>query len=397
LAALKSKTGFDDWTKDRFNHPAFRKLLDMCAEKSLNVSEILKQLSELPAEDEENPPTADPVQYASWILRKAARQGICDGPAVLITTDDARNELLLNNYCSLVNEQYLRHEKTLGQQTKRKILDVLRAHFREWAIIRRLEIHEMSSPVLFYAISRSVEAAQRNLLGYDTWEKDARRRANRSWGIRIVIDNLSVVRDAYPDVRSDALFLPFLTAYIEREGLTALIVASQPGRPDTTPESEFDRELRNLVRTQIRTWQVPFFGETRVAIADFTTAAVESFSKVRELRKAPSDLLPRVDPHFELYQGLENGELRRVPLEVGLYGETAAFREHVQELGSVFDDLFEGSEKDVHGKPTVISSEFGMRVERLRDFAHLHRATKLDKTLILVMMIGLVPWAETNS
>jgi hypothetical protein len=324
-----------------------------------------------------------PIPFASWLLNQAARRGLDDGPSVLITTADVSLKDLREQFRALLAK--LAAEKKLSETASAQ--EAVLGYFNRNFILRRLEVHDMSSAVLFQVIARSIEAAQRNLFHVAPY---AHRTAESfpvgsSWPIRVVLDDLSIIRDMYPDVREDALFLPFLTSYLEREAVTSLIVASQSGRPDLRPLSDFDLEFRNLLQKQIRTWQALFYGETRVAIAELTSGNTGTQSKIRELRFTSDYPIPVVDPHFELYEGLEIGELHRVRLEIRLFGETTNFQNYVTQENILFNDLFEAAGQASDDRPAVITAQSPLSLEKLKDFAQLHRDTKLDRTLLMQM------------
>src|SRR6185436_14178002 len=124
--------------------------------------------------------------------------------------------------------------------------------------------------------------------------------------------------DTFPEMRDDRLMLPSLLSMLEKEGVTTLIVDTQAsGSPDLPITERFDSSVRQLVKYRIYTWRLPFYGENRVAIRIIPPISHELRGVIRELRwetkhdtieKAArsTDLSLSVDPHLELYSGLEH-------------------------------------------------------------------------------------------
>ena len=93
-------------------------------------------------------------------------------------------------------------------------------------------------------------------------------------------------------------------------------------------QNPFDREVRALIPNHLYTWQVPFFGEQRTAITAIPPLNKNRFTIVRELRWGGEERLPYVDPHLELYSGLEDGKPELTPLEIRLYSERGGFSQY---------------------------------------------------------------------
>jgi KaiC/GvpD/RAD55 family RecA-like ATPase len=275
----------------------------------------------------------------------------------------------------------------LGEQIlKRK----LRAYIKDRTICRRFEIHDIPSAVLLHIFQRNIEKAQRKMWGIpdDTRLPDAPERFRASWRIRVVIDDLNSFRNIFPEIRADPLMLPSLLFMLGREGVTSLIIDSQSsGSPELSITERFDSSVRELVQTRIYTWRLPFYGENRVAISLIPPISHEYRGLIRELRweskdKNGPDRALTVDPHFELYMGLERGQPQPVPLDVRLYADTPSVEKYIATEEKLFREVFtpivRGDET-----PRVIHPMKLNEYESLRDACHLQRDTRLDHTTIL--------------
>jgi KaiC/GvpD/RAD55 family RecA-like ATPase len=260
-------------------------------------------------------------------------------------------------------------------------------------LCRQLEIHHLSPSVLIHIIQRLIEQAQ-TILG---WQEDSTTRRASGHRIRFVVDNWTSIQNAYPEIKHDPIFLPFLIRYLRQQGISTLILATAAGGAKRAHDPGLAVELRDLTPHHLYTWHVPFFGVSRVAIT-----AVPSLSRrlapIRELRlqrgdpqkneKTPEEAL-EVDPHFELYTGLEKGQPRFVPLRVHLYAETRAFDPYFKEMNNVLSRL-------IYGLPQhrIVITENPESYERLREFSRLQRGARLDHTLVLQVDEF---WAETQA
>jgi KaiC/GvpD/RAD55 family RecA-like ATPase len=236
-------------------------------------------------------------------------------------------------------------------------------------ILDCMQMRDQPSAALFDSVSDRVRAAVSKL---------GTNRGN--WRVRVLIDDLTNFRDTYPEIRQDPLFLPILIQFLEKQGVTTLVIATQPGRPDEPVPDAFDREVRALAQQQIYSWRVPFYGGSRVAIS-----AIPSFSPgrpvaVRELvLSTDSGQMIGVDPHFELYAGLELGHPTPVPLEIRLFQETKPFKEYIDKENVLFGQIFTPLPGSSHG---VIVGEPHERYDTVRDFCNLGSDMKLEHTLV---------------
>ena len=200
---------------------------------------------------------------------------------------------------------------------------------------------------------------------------------------RVVLDDLSTLKDAYPEIGSDPIFLPFLLSFLEREGVTSLIVDSQTGRPDAVVTGALERELRALVLHKIQTWRVPFFRGMRDAITVLPPYPSGLASRVREVRwqekeRGSNDLV--VDPELELFSGLERGDPQPIPLEVRLYAETKSTADYIKEVNEILGRLF--TPLSTIGPSSRIIFEEPGQYDALRDFCNLQTHTFLDHTMM---------------
>jgi len=356
---------------------------------------------------------AGAIRLAPWLLQYLP----CGGVAVLLTTSDVRGENLSQDFeCWLQQKGDVEISAVLEKVKNEKKRDLLRETYREQfseymrsrIICRRLEIHDQSSAILIHIVHESIRKAQEWIFcnfpvpcGFGSAPRFA-----QSWPIRLVIDDLRVVREAYPEVREDSLFLPFLLFHLGREGVTSLIIETQPGRPELITVEPHASELRTLVQKALHTWPVPFYGEKRIAITAIPPISQDAPAVIRDLgwafAKDGVTELPKVDPHFELYSGLEEGRPRPVPLEVRLFAETPGSAKYFDQENAVLRELFTpvepngpiiismpgvgkaGNEGVVPAKPDgqFVMDEAAAAYENLRDFSYTQRDTRLDHTLI---------------
>lgn len=302
------------------------------------------------------------------------------GVAVLITTKTIDADALIRRFNDHfpVKSKYLDSSGTIQQE-------VLKG-YRDRVICRRLDYHHMTSNVLFHIIAQAVRAAQRMVFGGSVSKSEEERR-KEGWRIRMVIDNWTSLREMYPDVRSDPLFLPCLLFYLRREGVATLIVANEDHGFSRDFNLTQNRELRDFTSVHLFTWRTPFFGESRVAITAHPPIGQEGrVDIIRELRmlKSPQRLPPMdneclgVNPEFEMYVGLERGEPDYVPLRIYLFGGAAAAKEYFEDAKAKYGWILKTD-------PTadILRIEEAGTYERLRELSHLQGATRFPYTLVL--------------
>ncbi len=266
--------------------------------------------------------------------------------------------------------------------------DALKNYIKSGTICRRLEIHSLSSEVLVHIMRQAVHAAQRKIMTSGEMKKRVNR-YQHSWPIRVVIDDFSSLRSIFPELREDPLLFPSLLFHLEREGVTTLIIDTQAGKPETAIVERFETEFRQMVHHRLYTWRVPFYGESRVAIAAIPPLSHEYAGIVRELRwetgrmEGNYEEPATVDPHFELYSGLEEGKPQPVPLHVRIFAETPAMEEYVRMENNFLGEIFTAYPHPLStGPPQIIFGMGATAYSDLRDFAYLQRDTRLDYTFI---------------
>jgi KaiC/GvpD/RAD55 family RecA-like ATPase len=299
-------------------------------------------------------------------LRVAAKETFnrdaSKGTAVLVTTRDTDAAELAHVFAGWLFEDAC-------------LADIVEQQIIQRIVCRRLETHDLPSAILFHIIRTAIADAENRMLG-----------KGPNGTLRLVIEDFSAWKEIYPEIQDEPLFLPFLLFYLRRQKATTLIIDTHPGRPDTTITESFDRELRALVDHQIYTWRVPFFGESRIAISAIPPlSSSDPKAIVRELKWNPlvvggKPQRPQVDPHFELYSGLEEGRPEPVPLRVALFDEAPQFRTYIDQenvfYGNRFTGLMDGSARlpVIHG---VSAAEY----ESLRSLG-MESDTRLSHTLI---------------
>ena len=309
-------------------------------------------------------PNDGAARVAAWLL--AATGSLWtenDGVAVLMSTKASEMDSL---GLSLARTLPLYDTFDAG------LKDALTQSIEASAVCRRFEINDMPSAVLAHITKQVIEEASARLAGVRN-SALSRKRASH---IRVVIDDLRNLQDMYPSMSEDPLLLPYLLSYLEDAGVTTLLIHTQLGRPQAPPQDKFDREVRALVDRNIYTWRVPFYGQHRMAISVIPSFGPESV--VREIRWTEAETAPSVDPHFELYRGLEEGHAEMVPLKVRLYQETPNCKKYIDEENDLFSELF----KPPSGE-RVIGVEKEEEYDDLRDLAVLQGDTRLDHTLVL--------------
>lgn len=317
--------------------------------------------------------------FAGWLLDYQT------GVAVMLVTHNTHHEELARQFIS-----WLYSESDLRDLNRRNpgFREALRNYIKGGTICRRLEIHSLSSEVLVHIVKQAVHAGQRRILTALEIQEPVLR-YNRSWPVRVVIDDFSSLRNIFPELREDPLLFPSILFHFEREGVTTLIVDTQSGKPETTIAERFETELRQMVHHHLYTWRVPFYGESRVAITAIPPLSYEYAGIVRELRW-DSESTERqhsepatVDPHFELYGGLEEGKPEPVPLHARFYAETPAMEAYIALENNFLGEMFNSyAHPSRTGPPAVIFGVYPPAYTDLRALAYLQRDTRLDHTFL---------------
>lgn len=355
--------------------------------------------------------------YATFDTPKLAnvlpKNGLPRGEVTVLTGDEATYKSRFGRafLSGCLNKNKIMHAEvgvyiTSHNLTADKLQTILPAHclsaptgddVKKFIVFRQLEVHSLDSAVLFHIIRRCVEEGIRKVielrLDNSEAEQEACRR-QRWWEysryarwVRVVIDDWAVIKNTYPQIASDPLFLPFLIRYLELKGVTSLIIESAPGRPDQIFNADAERQLRSLVRNHLLTWHVSFYGQDRVAIAavppleDKLPSVTAELSPPRESISRPRDLDERLwgDPHFDLYMGLERGVPEPVPLEVYLFSSPERFPEYLATTGALFNRLFTPR---IQGGDVVKGFKPADYVT-LRAYSRLHGGVRQRHTLVL--------------
>jgi KaiC/GvpD/RAD55 family RecA-like ATPase len=320
-------------------------------------------------------------------------------PVVFVSTHDTAaekiSEMIFKARGARIRDCLTRHGINPGENkpnAENPVESAIRRLLERFILVRRVELIDETAPQLWQIIQDSGTHAL-YLMGHKV--KDIFSAVDPvplAGGIRVVVSDLRLIRDTYPEVASDPLFLPTLVFRLRRMGVTSLIVDSDTGRPDRFPTHPMNGALRSLVDHQIYTWKVPFFGEQRVAIT-VIPLAVEQAAVIRELKfKEPVESgtsLQRdpaigkldVDPHFELYMGVEEGKPAAVPLRVVFYAETEAFEKYVQGERELLERMFTSVD---HATP-IVQVKKRQDYEALRDYCHLPSETRLPYSLVFMV------------
>lgn len=308
-----------------------------------------------------------------------------DGIPVLLTTHDLHAGMLVDRFLPWLLRKVPILEGMDRDGRLRGCVAAFKALLVERTICRRLEIHDMPSAVLVHIVQRSIETAQRFLFQGEVPEKSGER-YTQSAGIRVVIDDLSVLRDTYAEIRDDPLLLRCLLFLLGREGVTILLIDTQEGHPHLTVPSESDSVLRSLVERHIYTWRFPFYDGNRVAIAAIPSMRPQAPTVIRELREGnregigPESAPLVVDPHFELYSGIETGQPKPIPLRIVLFDEMPAFNSYIAEQDRRCRDLFTPLDASPEGR--ILFGVPAAEYLRLFEQASTQRDTLLDHALL---------------
>jgi|GEM_PF-1688613 len=313
-------------------------------------------------------------------------------PVVLVTTQDVSSSDLVNR---LVRAQFDRLRSATEDVTELPPLATEQAENLKWhierllqrhVIVRRLEHADISAPQLWHVVQQCVMAAK-GMLGLNVADATHIEEQPTTGAIRLVISDLQLMREIYPDFARETLFMPMLAFWLQRQNITSLLIDST----DSLGSAKFGSsgELSMLAARQLRTWEVEFFGERRVAITVTPPMADRSHALVRELLRRKSgqpghpDALPDldVDPHFELYANVERGEAKPVPLRVSLSRDTAAFDEYANDEQRLLSRMFKPVGKDDRVIEALGSDEY----DAIKDCVHLPDETRLDHTHVFAV------------
>jgi len=319
------------------------------------------------------------THLATWMLDYRG------GVAVMLATLNTDVDLLASDFIRWLHsdaELRAREREMPGYR------EALRNYIKRGTVCRRLEIHSLSSEVLVHIVRQCVRDAQKKILT-PLEVSDRNLRHPSSWPVRVVIDDFSSLRNIFPELREDPLLFPSILFHLEREGVTTLIIDTQSGKPETTIVERFETELRQMVHHRLYTWRVPFYGESRVAITAIPPLSHQYAGIVRELRwetelgEGAYGEPAIVDPHFELYSGLEEAKPEPVPLQVRFYAETPAMEKYIELENAFLNEMFSHypGAKDSNPKTIIVGSPVSDYGE-LRAFAYMQRDTRLDYSYV---------------
>jgi KaiC/GvpD/RAD55 family RecA-like ATPase len=261
-------------------------------------------------------------------------------------------------------------------------------------ICRRLEIHHLGGAVFLHIVQALIREAQTRLK--IKGNEDERRK--EGWKIRLVIDNWSSIRDTYPELEKDRRVLPSLLFLLRREGIASLIVATENRGFSDGFNLDRTRVLRDLTSIHIFVWRVSFFGESRIAITVNPPLAQERHQDlIRELltyrntdrpdASTSENPLVEVDPNFELFKGLPEGDPKYVKLQVHMFLETARCQEYLLGLARLFSKLTGQPEDE------VFQLEPESEYEHLREFSGMQGVATYGHTMVIQVDEY---WAKVN-
>jgi len=314
---------------------------------------------------------------AAWMLDYEG------GVAVMLATHNTDVDSLANDFL-----RWLPSERA---RTNHAFRNALKNFIKRGTVCRRLEIHSLSSEVLIHIVRECIRHAQKKIITPGDLN-EPNRRVLHSWPVRVVIDDFSSLRNIFPELREDPLLFPSILFHLEREGVTTLIIDTQSGKPESTVVERFETELRQMVDHRLYTWRVPFYGESRVAITAIPPLSREYAGIVRELRweteleEAPHGEPAIVDPHFELYSGLEEYKPKPVPLQMRLFADTSAMQKYIEIQNTFLGEMFDSSKRE--GETTghsIIVGVLPVDYSDLRSFAYLQRDTRLDHSYVFAV------------
>jgi KaiC/GvpD/RAD55 family RecA-like ATPase len=320
------------------------------------------------------------TNLASWMLNYKG------GVGVMLATQNIDVDTLATDFIDWLHSKDERKKLAVripGYE------NALRNYIKRGTVCRRLEIHSLSSEVLVHIVKQCIRDAQKKIMTPEEVDNHSLRHRS-SWPVRVVIDDFSSLRNMFPELHEDPLLFPSIVFHLEREGVTTLIIDTQSGKPETTVVEKFETELRQMVDHRLYTWRVPFYGESRVAITAIPPLSHEYAGIVRELRwetelaEGVSGEPAIVDPHFELYSGLEESKPEPVPLQIRLYVDTPAMEKYVEVENAFLSEIFSRySRPEDAGGTSVIVGVPASEYSDLRSFAYLQRDTRFDYSYVL--------------
>lgn len=203
--------------------------------------------------------------------------------------------------------------------------------------------------------------------------------------IRVLVDNWATILESHPSIQNDPQILQRVFRLLQREGVTAMITATQAGSPDAQVDLEHEHSVMRLEARRLHTWPVDFYGERRIAIASSIAGRTEAASFVYELRRADdSNYLLTTTNDFSVYKDLETGHAKPIELNVKLYSGyhtdrvNAEKSPYAEDVAALFGDLYHADKSSKE----VVSFENIERYSGFREYVKNLQGSKLDHSLV---------------
>lgn len=283
--------------------------------------------------------------------------------------------------------------------TEEVLVEHVRTAFGEWGrklsencsllVVRPLPPRFMSSSAFLFRVRMCIREMKRRVAKIRD-EKGTVLSAADSVCVRLVIDNWTSLLDSHPSLRQDSRLLQSLFRLIQEEGVSAFIVSTQDGSPNSAGRGDEPNELADLEVKKIFTWPVDFFGGRRIAVTTSRASTSQNRTLVYELLRDVEDLgnhyKLKVDRHFAVYRDLEKGTPQRIDLKVRLWsGDHAESERHLaegddysREVSTLFGDLFPNSAETGE----VVRFENIERYEGFKEYIQTLERSELNHTLV---------------
>lgn len=319
--------------------------------------------------------------------RRFLAQAFCNESGKLYNED-------VSGVAVLLSTRFIDRESLVAKLAQHLNLSSLPEGFDERVYCLRFGTRHLTSGAFVDIVARYIEEAQKKLLFYKDQsrakfrrEKTKADRRKESHRIRFVLEDWNNLLSTYPNLQNETLLLSTILSLFRTEGITALIVSTQPGQPGAIVGNQ-SHELRNLDENQILTWSVPFYGDRRVAITTNGSASPPIICELRSVKPempaiSSDDDLLQVSRHFDLYADVDLGKPHRVPLVVRLYlgNHHAEGTTTNCQFPKLLQDTFEQQFPAPAGHK-VVTVEPYMEYDRLSTFADVLDDSHLDHTLV---------------
>lgn len=286
--------------------------------------------------------------------------------AVLVTTSDTDAWDLAERFAELLLPS--------GTPRREEAVAALVSLILPKTVCRRLELHDLPAPVLLSIVTSAVEPSPE---AKHVWDAKTR--------VRLVLGDLRIWREIYFDLQREPFFLPVLLFQLRRKHVTTLVVDGSLGQPENPAGAQAETELRSLADPRLHVWRVPFYGDSRVAIAVIPPPSGDPIAPigrvlVRELRCEDDDGVERpvVDAHFELYKGIESGRPEPIHLEICMFSETPQVQSYIDAENRFLEGIFKPFQATGVIRPVAMDD-----YKTLRDWTRGQPETQLDHTRLL--------------